>query len=150
MKNNKLHKLIKESLYKKNCSCGCNTCDNKKIIKENIIKKLIEKLLKESNINTKVFSLTGLLIINQNKNTVRNLLSDIRAIEGVTIVKEEAYDDNNEKYHKIIINVKIDPSPFINKGGFNESSIDQIVKDIKRLNGVIAFKTNKKLTSTTT
>lgn len=93
------------------------------------------------------YQLKGVLIVNTKFNSYTNIASDIRAIKGITILSEKYYPKSEKlSYPKYILSIKIDPSPFMGDGGFNKDSIDYIIKEIKKIKGVMNFITNRKVT----
>lgn len=161
-----IKKIIKESIQgyhlpgKGGCSCGCNKChlpkeklnESKKVSKskvKQIIKEnfLAFKKLKEETVSTQ-FKLEGVLITDTKGRNQTDILSDIRSILGITIVgsKEIRSDQtavDNDSYISYLT-VKIDPHPFIGKGGFGKEQLKLIYNEIKRVTGVRAFRLKKK------
>ena len=122
-----------------------------KIMKQNInedklrifLKNEIRKALTEQSVST-VYKLQGKLTTDTSLRNQTEILSDIRSITGVTIVssKETGVDASavdNQYYHSIL-SVKIDPHPYIGKGGFGKDEIKKIINDIKKIKGVRNFK----------
>jgi hypothetical protein len=110
------------------------------------IKKLIKEAIKRHNINEKyasssdLYQLDGVLVVDTNTAFQRQILSDIRAIKGVTIIRDQIYEPvgapPDREYS--FLHIKIDPAPF--EGGVTKEVIDQIVKNIKEVKGVVAFR----------
>jgi len=158
-----IKKIINESIQgyhipEKGCGCGCNTCHLPKSVNESVIndnksnidaEKPLKDVLKECirlmlNENSTIVKLEGTLTSDTTDRTQAEILSDIRSISGITIVsskditsKDTAY--NNEFYNSHL-NIKIDPHPFIGKGGFGKEQIKQIIISIKKIKGVRNFK----------
>lgn len=148
---------------KKSCSCGCNSCHDKKKTKLNESKERIKKIVKEQILTRKrlkeitdikeetvstIFKLEGILVTDTKGRNQTDILSDIRSISGVTIVgsKEIRSDQStidNSSYFSYLT-VKIDPHPFIGKGGFGKEEIKLIYNEIKRVTGVKSFRLKKK------
>lgn len=150
-----IKKIINESiqgyyLKKGKCSCGCNKCGDKKKLNE--FKKRFKKLIRESYLNEEtvstLFKLEGRLVTDTKERNQADIISDIRSISGVTIVSskeiknDQSVKDNNSYFS--LLSVKIDPHPFIGKGGFGKEQIKVIYDEIKRVTGVKAFKLTRK------
>lgn len=110
----------------------------KHIIKEEIIKVLTEEYVDK-------FKVRGILITNTTLRPQQEILSDIRSLTGVTIVStkemDEEYSQNNENL-RVILNLKIDGYPFIKSGGFSREKVMDIIKSVKRVDGVKSFIVN--------
>jgi len=107
--------------------------------------KLID-ILNEDSLSD-IYQLKGILIVNSKFNSYTNIASDIRAIKGITILSEKYYPKSEKlSYPKYVLSIKIDPSPFMGDGGFNNDSVDYIIKEIKKIKGVMNFITNRKVT----
>lgn len=113
------------------------------------IKEEIRKILRED-LASKLYKIEGLLITNPKDKTQRQILSDIRAITGVTTIDAKDYIPHlpTPGYDYDILTVKVDPYPYIkDEGGkFDESVINKIIEEINKIRGVIKFKvTNPEL-----
>lgn len=110
----------------------------KHIIKEEIIKVLTEEYVDK-------FKVRGILITNTTIRPQQEILSDIRALTGVTIVStsemDDEYSQNNDNL-RVILNMKIDGYPFIKSGGFSREKVMDIIKSVKRVEGVKSFIVN--------
>ena len=99
--------------------------------------KLVD-LFNESK-NTNLYELIGKLTANTTKRTLGDILSDMRAIIGVTIVRGEGHSSdvptNNPSYTEEI-KIKIDPYPF---GSFGKEQVREIINQIKHIDGVTTF-----------
>lgn len=117
-----------------------------------IIKQEVRNILNEDNTSV-IYKIEGKLITDTSKNNQKDILSDIRSITGVTIVGtketgiEKTVVDNSN--YTTILTIKIDPHPFIGKGGFGREEIIQTIKDIKRIKGVRNFTLTKSPIKTT-
>ncbi len=127
--------IITQNLSKKGCGCGCNHCHiNENTEQKTQIKNIIRKIINES--DSTIIQLKGKLVADTSNRTQTDILSDIRSISGITIVSSKEYKSNdnatnNSHYHSII-SVKIDPHPFIGKGGFGKEQIKDIILNIKK------------------
>ena len=99
--------------------------------------KLID-LIKESH-NLNVYQVEIKLVLNtEGDRSVTDILSDIRAIKGITIV--EIVKTTGEKTvissrHVLNVSVKIDPAPF---KPWDDSRYDEVLKEIKKVDSVLA------------
>jgi hypothetical protein len=106
-----------------------------------IIKKEIRKVIYEGS-EEKLYKIEGALITDNNKKTQTQLLSDIRAITGITTVDNQEYTPRLPKPGRSynILTVKIDPYPYLKTGKFDIETINQIINNINNIKGVIKFK----------
>ena len=118
-----------------------------------ILRKEIRSILKEESTQ---YTFAGVLITNTSSESGRPqkyILSDIRAIEGITIVTSKDYDlsgettaFNNPNYYSII-KVKVDPNPY--KTGFTSEDLQNMLKEIRAIKGVKNFKLNQAVEKST-
>jgi len=106
-----------------------------------IIKEEIRKTLREGS-EEKLYKIQGALVTDNSKKTQTQLLSDIRAITGVTTVDNQEYVPRLPKPGRSydILTVKIDPYPYLKNGKFDIETINQIIANINNIKGVIKFK----------
>ena len=109
----------------------------------------LKKLLNEGTLD-KIFHLNGILIVDDEKRNQKDILSDIRALPGITIVRNvEMEQDPTSKYFRSEINVKIDPYPYVRQDKFDSNTTIQTISDnIRKIPGVIGFKEQGDVTST--
>lgn len=92
---------------------------------------------------SKLYEIDGIIVIDTDVAFHKQIMSDVRAIEGITIVKDYIYEPvgaaENRGYAEL--NIKIDPSPF--KQMKANDIVNQVVNDIKNVKGVRAFKLKK-------
>lgn len=87
-------------------------------------------ILKDS-YNPNIYQVNCNVAITAGNRPIADVISDIRAIPGVTIVDTIVSDYNTEQgRHFVKLSLKIDPSPF---NPFNSKSYDKILDDIKKL-----------------
>jgi hypothetical protein len=112
---------------------------------QHLIKEELTKVLNEEYVDK--FKVKGILITDTTKRPQQEILSDIRALTGVTIVStidvDGEYSQNNENL-RVILNVKIDGYPFIRQGGFSRDKINDIILNIKKVDGVKSYLVNPK------
>lgn len=110
-----------------------------------IIREELTKVLNEEYVDK--FKIKGILITNTTLRPQQEILSDIRALTGVTIVStvdlDGEYSQNNDNL-RVILNVKIDGYPFIKHGGFSRDKVKDIIASIKRVDGVKTYLVNPK------
>jgi hypothetical protein len=110
-----------------------------------IIREELSKALNEEYVDK--FKVKGILVTNTTLRPQQEILSDIRALTGVTIVStvdlDQEYSQNNESL-RVILNLKIDGYPFIRHGGFSRKKVEEIINSVKRVDGVKSFIVNPK------
>ena len=110
-----------------------------------IIREELSKALNEEYVDK--FKVKGILITDTTKRPQQEILSDIRALTGVTIVStkemDEEYSQNNPNL-RVILNLKIDGYPFIKSGGFSREKVMDIINSVKRVDGVKSLLVNPK------
>lgn len=101
----------------------------------------ISKLLNEGTLD-KIFHLNGILIIDDEKRNQKDILSDIRALPAITVVRNiEMEQDSTSKYFRSRLEIKIDPYPYAKQNKFNsETTLKTITDGIRKIPGVIGFK----------
>ena len=101
----------------------------------------LNNLLKESTLD-KIFHLNGTLIVDDTTRNQKDMLSDIRALPGITVVRNiEMEQDPTSRYFRSKLEMKIDPYPYVKQNKFNgEETIQTIANNIKKVPGVIGFK----------
>jgi hypothetical protein len=108
------------------------------LVKEELSRKLNEEYQDK-------FKMIGMLITNIKKRPQKEIFSDIRSIPGVTVasVKEpmEYSEQDTEKFQSIMT-VKVDGHPWIAKGGFDRSKMEEIRKEVLKVDGVLSFNVN--------
>jgi hypothetical protein len=108
----------------------------RKLVREEILKALSEGS------EEKLYRIDGLLVSDNNKKTQSQLLSDIRAITGITTIDANEYTPRLPKadrsYNRLM--VKIDPYPYLKNGEFNIETLNQVISNINNIVGVITFK----------
>jgi hypothetical protein len=108
------------------------------LVKEELNKQLNEEYQDK-------FKMVGMLITNIKKRPQKEIFSDIRSIPGVTVasVKEpmEYSEQDTEKFQSIMT-VKVDGHPWITKGGFDRTKMEDIRKAILKVEGVLSYNVN--------
>lgn len=101
----------------------------------------LNNLLNEAVLD-KIFHLDGILIVDDTTRNQKDILSDIRALPGITVVRNiEMEQDPTSRYFRSKLEMKIDPYPYVKQNKFNGEETIQIIADnIKKVPGVIGFK----------
>ena len=107
-----------------------------------IIKEELTKILFERKSASTVYKFKGLLSVDTNKRNKEEVLSDIRSLTGITIVSTKPAEGENftPDVDESILKIKVDPHPFIGKGGFEKSDVNGVIGDIRKIDGVKYFK----------
>ena len=108
-----------------------------------IIREEIKRILSEDYQDK--YKMSGGLITNLELRPQKEILSDIRAITGVTIVSEKEllpYNEQDKRNFKAILTVKVDGYPFMKSGGFNRDKMSDIAAQIRKVEGVVSFSMN--------
>jgi hypothetical protein len=108
------------------------------LVKEELNKKLNEEYQDK-------FKMTGMLITNIKQRPQKEIFSDIRSLPGITVasVKEPMdYSEQNTEKFQSIMTVKVDGYPWITKGGFDRTKMEDIRKAILKIEGVLSYNVN--------
>jgi hypothetical protein len=107
----------------------------------------IKKAIKEEYASSKkVLAIGGVIVINPQVAKMKYILSDVRAVLGVTIVNNREYQSGNpsSQYEYAYLDIKIDPSPFPKESNDNANIVTKVEADIKKIRGVVTFKLKEK------
>jgi hypothetical protein len=91
------------------------------------------------------FKMVGMLISNIKQRPQKEIYSDIRAITGISVISSKEpieYSQQNTEKFQSILTVKVDGYPWITKGGFDKSKMEEIATLIRKVPGVISFNIN--------
>ena len=91
------------------------------------------------------FKMIGMLITNINVRPQKEIYSDIRSIPGVTVISSKEpleFSQQDQSKFQAIMTVKVDGHPWISKGGFDRSKMQEIRKEILKVEGVLSFNVN--------
>jgi hypothetical protein len=110
-----------------------------------ILEKKNLELVSEKKNDSTVFKFKGILSINLAERNKEEVLSDIRALTGITIVstKPAQGEKISPSDTESILSIKVDPHPYMGKGqgGLTKDKVkDEIIADIRRITGVEYFK----------
>jgi hypothetical protein len=107
-----------------------------------LIRREIPNILNEG--DALQYRVKGILITDTTKRPQQDILSNIRALTGVTIVSSteiegQDYAQNNPNL-RVILNLKIDGYPFSKHGGFSKDVIiNKVIPAVRRVEGVKGF-----------
>jgi hypothetical protein len=107
-----------------------------------LIRREIPNILNEG--DALQYKVKGILITDTTKRPQQDILSNIRALTGVTIVASteiegQDYTQNNPNL-RVILNLKIDGYPFSKHGGFSKDVIiNKVIPAVRRVEGVKGF-----------
>jgi len=108
------------------------------LVKEELSKKLNEEYQDK-------YKMIGMLITNINLRPQKEIYSDIRSIPGVTVISSKEpleYNQQDQSKFQAIMTVKVDGYPWIAKGGFDRTKMEEIRKEILKVKGVLSFNIN--------
>ena len=107
--------------------------------KEDMIK--LKDLITELD-SEKIFHIEGTIIIDNQKRDVQDILSDVRALPGITIVRNvEIPQDATSRYFRSSLEIKVDPYPYIKQNNFDsKDTLETVVNNVKTIPGVVGFK----------
>ena len=103
---------------------------------------LNEILVLEKKSSSTIYKFKGLLSVETRKRNKEEVLSDIRSLTGVTIVSTKPAQGENitPNTEESVLSIKVDPHPYLGKGGFSKEKVEEIIKDIRKIDGVDYFK----------
>ena len=85
--------------------------------------------------------------MDEEKSQLTDVLSSIRSLSGVTVVRNDEIEGNNDRRNfKSALNIKVDPYPYIKQHVALNTITSIIIGAIKKIPGVKGFfaNTNKK------
>lgn len=107
-----------------------------------LIRREIPNILNEG--DALQYKVKGILITDTTKRPQQDILSNIRALTGVTIVSSKEmegqdYAQNNPNL-RVILNIKVDGYPFSKHGGFSKDVIiNKVIPAVRRVEAVKGF-----------
>jgi len=111
--------------------------DIKRIIKEEVIR--INEEYQDK------YKMVGELITNLEVRPQKEILSDIRSITGVTVASEKEllpYNEQEKTRFRAMLTIKVDGYPFIKSGGFSRDKMQDIARQIIKVEGVVTYRVN--------
>ena len=91
------------------------------------------------------FKMIGMLITNIDLRPQKEIYSDIRSIPGITVISSKEpleFSQQDQSRFQALMTVKVDGHPWIAKGGFDRSKMQEIRKEILKIEGVLSFNVN--------
>ena len=91
------------------------------------------------------FKMIGMLITNIDLRPQKEIYSDIRSIPGITVISSKEpleFSQQDQSKFQALMTVKVDGHPWIAKGGFDRSKMEDIRKAILKVEGVLSFNVN--------
>lgn len=110
---------------------------------QSLIKEELKKALKEEYQDK--YKMVGTLFTDLDARPQKEIYSDIRALPGVTVISSVEpipYAEQDKNKFKAILTVKVDGYPWITKGGFDKSKMEEIAANIRKVPGVKSFLMN--------
>ena len=108
------------------------------LIREELGKKLNEEYQDK-------YKMVGMLITNIKVRPQKEIFSDIRSLPGITVASAKEpmeYSEQNTEKFQTIVTIKVDGHPWITKGGFDKSKMEEIRKEILKIKGVLSYNIN--------
>ena len=108
------------------------------LVKEELSRKLNEEYQDK-------YKMVGMIITNIKKRPQKEIFSDIRSLPGITVASAKEpleYSQQNTEKFQTILTIKVDGHPWIVKGGFDRSKMEEIRKEILKIDGVLSFNVN--------
>ena len=108
-----------------------------------LVKEELRKTLNEEYQDK--YKMVGMLISNIKARPQKEIFSDIRSIPGVTVASSKEpmeYSEQDTEKFQTIMTIKVDGHPWIAKGGFDKSKMNEIRKEILKVEGVLSFNVN--------
>jgi hypothetical protein len=108
------------------------------LVKEELNKRLNEEYQDK-------FKMVGMIITNIKKRPQKEIFSDIRSIPGITVASSKEpmeYSAQNTEKFQTVLTIKVDGHPWITKGGFDRSKMQEIAAQVRKVPGVISFNIN--------
>jgi hypothetical protein len=110
----------------------------RELVKEELSRKLNEEYQDK-------YKMVGMIITNIKKRPQKEIFSDIRSLPGITVASAKEpmeYSEQNTEKFQTVLTIKVDGHPWIVKGGFDRSKMDEIRKEILKIEGVLSFNVN--------
>jgi hypothetical protein len=110
----------------------------RELVKEELSRKLNEEYQDK-------FKMVGMIITNIKKRPQKEIFSDIRSLPGITVASAKEpmdYSEQNTEKFQTVLTIKVDGHPWIVKGGFDRSKMEEIRKEILKIDGVLSFNVN--------
>jgi len=89
--------------------------------------------------NPNIYQVMAKMVANTELRTMADIMSDLRAVPGITIVNIEdagEHPNNKEPRHVVTLSIKIDPAPF---KPFSAKTFEVIAKAIRKIPAVLSL-----------
>jgi len=108
------------------------------LVREELSKKLNEEYQDK-------YKMVGMIITNIKLRPQKEIFSDIRSLPGITVASAKEpmdYSEQNTEKFQTILTIKVDGHPWIVKGGFDRTKMEEIRKEILKIKGVLSYNVN--------
>jgi ribosomal protein L29 len=108
-----------------------------------LVKEELKKTLNEEYQDK--YKMVGMIITNIKARPQKEIFSDIRSLPGITVASAKEpmeYSAQNTERFQTVLTIKVDGHPWITKGGFDKSKMDEIRKEILKIKGVLSYNVN--------
>jgi len=108
------------------------------LVKEELSRRLNEEYQDK-------FKMVGMIITNLKIRSQKEIFSDIRSLPGITVASAKEpmeYSEQNTEKFQSIMTIKVDGHPWITKGGFDRTKMEDIRKEILKIKGVLTYNVN--------
>lgn len=98
-----------------------------------------KKGLEESSVD-KIIVFEGILTVDEEKSQLTDVLSSIRSLAGITVVRNEEIEGNKDKRNfKSKLVIKVDPYPYMSQNIGTDQIKQILISKIKKIIGVKGF-----------
>jgi len=108
------------------------------LVREELNKKLNEEYQDK-------YKMVGMIVTNIKARPQKEIFSDIRSLPGITVASAKEpmpYNKQNTEKFQTVLTIKVDGHPWITKGGFDKSKMEEIRKEILKIQGVVSYNIN--------
>ena len=105
------------------------------LVKEELKRKLNEDYQDK-------FKMVGTLVSNIEARPQKEIYSDIRSITGISVLSSKEpleYSEQDTTRFQSVITIKVDGYPWITKGGFDRTKMQEIAAQVRKVPGVVSF-----------
>ena len=91
------------------------------------------------------YKMVGMIITNIKVRPQKEIFSDIRSLPGITVASAKEpmeYSEQNTEKFQTVLTIKVDGHPWITKGGFDKTKMEEIRREILKIKGVLSFNVN--------
>jgi hypothetical protein len=105
------------------------------LVKEELKRKLNEEYQDK-------YKMVGTLVSNIEARPQKEIYSDIRSITGISVLSSKEpleYSEQDTTRFQSVITIKVDGYPWITKGGFDRTKMQEIAAQVRKVPGVVSF-----------